>query len=121
METIQKPAFIGLPGKNNKFKLSLTENSSSVQILQKVFFNDGCYKIMQAGMELVDNLVGKQEGARRLFEEKVIICPVKTCYGTINCFYLSNQCTIRLLEKNVKMYVNIYIKSALKTITLLSN
>jgi len=34
-------------------------------------------------MELVHNLAGKQENARRFFEEKVIICPVKTCYGAL--------------------------------------
>jgi len=40
-------------------------------------------KIMQARMELVHNLAGKQVGARRFFEEKVLICPVKTCSGTL--------------------------------------
>jgi hypothetical protein len=40
-------------------------------------------KIMQARMELVHNLAGKQDGARSFFEEKVLICPVKTCYVTL--------------------------------------
>ena len=33
-------------------------------------------------MKLVYNVASKQEDARRLFEEKVIICPLKTCYAT---------------------------------------
>jgi len=30
----------------------------------------------------------------------------------IKSFYLSNYCTIRLLLKNVQIYINVYIKSA---------
>jgi hypothetical protein len=72
-------------------------------------------KIMQARMELVHNLASKQEGARRFFEEKVIICPVKTCYGTLEL-----KLSVGTTSRNVLEYTQLtQNKQALHLLLLL--